>query len=108
MILWAYSMIQVFLEDGYYIQIQISDFDTMSPSTIKYYKPSDKWFAKKKRKGIKIRIVARLNKIFQNMKIYTLYTMKKSDIHDKLHQEKDRSDAQSEAEQERDDLYNQY
>ena len=49
----------------------------MSPSTIKYFKPSDKWFAKKKRKGIKIRIVARLNKIFKNMKIYTLYTRTK-------------------------------
>lgn len=40
--------------------------------------------------------------------------MKKSDIYDKLHREKDRSNAQSEAlllqhdEQERDDLYNQY
>ena len=61
-------MIQVFLEDGYYIQTQISDFDTMSPSTIKYCKPSDIWFAKKKRKGIKIRLVARLNKIFLNIK----------------------------------------
>jgi hypothetical protein len=40
--------------------------------------------------------------------------MNKSDIHDKLHQEKDRYDVQSEAlllqhdKQERDDLYNQY
>jgi hypothetical protein len=61
-------MIQVFLKNGYYIQTQISDFGTMSPSMIKYCEPSDIWFAKKKRKGIKIRIVARLNKILNDIK----------------------------------------
>jgi len=61
-------MIQVFLDGGYYIQTQISDFDTIAPSAIKNCKPSDIWFAKKKRKGIKTRIVLRLNKIFHYIK----------------------------------------
>ena len=61
-------MIKVFLEDGYYIQTQISDFDTISPSAIHNCKSFDIWFAKKKRKGIKTRIVLRLNKIFQDIK----------------------------------------
>jgi hypothetical protein len=61
-------MILVFLENLYYIQTQISDFDTMSPSMIKYCKPSDIWFVKKSRKGIKIRLVARLNRIFNEIK----------------------------------------
>jgi len=61
-------MIKVFLEDGYYIQTQISDFDTIAPSAIHNCKSFDIWFAKKKRKGIKTRIVLRLNKIFQDIK----------------------------------------
>jgi hypothetical protein len=61
-------MILVFLEDLYYIQTQISDFDTISPSMIKYCKPSDIWFTKKRRKGVKIRLVARLNRIFNEIK----------------------------------------
>ena len=61
-------MIQVFLDGGYYIQRLIFDFDTIAPSAIKNCKPSDIWFAKKKRKGIKTWIVLRLNKIFHNIK----------------------------------------
>ena len=56
-------MIQVFKEDGYYIQAQIYDFYTILPSTIKNCKPSDIWFAKKKGKGIKTRIEKRFNNI---------------------------------------------
>ena len=61
-------MIQVFTEDGYYIQVQISDFDTKSPSSIKDCKPSDIWFAKKKGKSIKTRLISRINKIFRDVK----------------------------------------
>lgn len=61
-------MIQVFLDGKYYIQTQILDFDTTAPSTIKNCKSSDIWFAEKKRKGIKTRMVLRLNKIFHNIK----------------------------------------
>lgn len=61
-------MIQVFIEGGYYIQAQISDFDTKSPSSIKDCKPFDIWFAKKKGKSIKTRLTSRINKIFYNVK----------------------------------------
>jgi|LGVE01.1.fsa_nt_gb hypothetical protein len=61
-------MSQVFLDDEYYIQTQILDFDTTAPSAIKNCKSSDIWFAEKKRKGIKTRMVLRLNKIFHNIK----------------------------------------
>jgi hypothetical protein len=62
-------MIQVFIEGGYYIQTQISDFDTIAPSAINNCNPSDIWFAKKRRKGIKTRIVSWLKKIFHDIKI---------------------------------------
>ncbi len=61
-------MIQVFLDGECYIQTQIFDFDTTAPSAIKNCKSSDIWFVKKKRKGIKTRMVSQLNKIFHNIK----------------------------------------